>query len=150
MRKRTAMGILLAALLVVVLVVAACGGGGTTTTSAITGTTAGGTGASTGGGAATGEPIKLGLLMSLTGVSAAPCANVVNAVKLEVDAINAAGGVNGRPIELVVEDDKSDVTAATAAMTKLIQQDKVTAIMGPFPMWCAAPSAAIASKAEVP
>ena len=44
--------------------------------------------------------------------------------------INDAGGVNGRPIEVLIEDDATDEAKAVAAATKLIEQDKVIAILG--------------------
>ena len=53
-------------------------------------------------------------------------------LELEVDAFNAAGGANGRPVELDVMDDKSDTSTDVANFTKMITQDNVTAVIGPL------------------
>jgi branched-chain amino acid transport system substrate-binding protein len=76
------------------------------------------------------EPIKVGAVLSLTGSYAGIGASEKNALDLEVAKINAAGGINGRPIELVIADDGTDAAKAQAATTKLIDQDKVVAILG--------------------
>lgn len=135
-RRSTAVFTLLALLAAVALLAAACGGGETTTTAAPA-TTAGGTTETTAATGTTtepaGGPIKVGVIASLTGSAAAPVSSVMNGLKLEIDAINAAGGVNGRQIELLIEDDASALDKATAAATKLIQQDQVTVMVGPFP-----------------
>ena len=49
---------------------------------------------------------------------------------MEVKRINDAGGINGRPIEVIIEDDATDEAKAVAAASKLIEQDKVVAIIG--------------------
>jgi branched-chain amino acid transport system substrate-binding protein len=77
-----------------------------------------------------GEPIKVGAILSLTGNYAALGASEQNALKLEVDKINNAGGINGRKIELLIEDDGTDEAKAVSAAAKLIEQDKVVAILG--------------------
>jgi branched-chain amino acid transport system substrate-binding protein len=76
------------------------------------------------------EPIKIGAILSLTGSYAGLGAPEENAIKMEVERINAAGGVNGRPIQVVIEDDATDPKAAVAAVTKLIDKEKVVAIIG--------------------
>lgn len=144
----------IAALLVVVLLTVACGGGTTTTTVASNVTTTAPTG-STDGASSTdtslkGEPIKIGVLASLTGVAAGATGSIMNALQLEVDTTNAAGGIKGRQIELVTMDDKSDSAVAVADMTKLITQDKVTAVLGPLTTPAAAAVAPLAEKYEVP
>ena len=50
---------------------------------------------------ATGEPIKVGMVTSLTGASAAPGVSIQNGAKYQVEYINSNGGINGRPIELL-------------------------------------------------
>lgn len=81
-----------------------------------------------GGSAA--EPIKVGAVLSLTGTYAALGTSEQNALKLEVDRINAAGGVGGRKLDLIIEDDATDEAKAVAATTKLIEQDGVAALIG--------------------
>jgi branched-chain amino acid transport system substrate-binding protein len=76
------------------------------------------------------EPIKVGAVLSLTGSYAGLGASEKKALDLEVKKINEAGGINGRPIELVIADDGTDAAKAQAATTKLIDQDKVVAVLG--------------------
>jgi branched-chain amino acid transport system substrate-binding protein len=79
---------------------------------------------------ATQEPIKIGAIVSLTGTYAGLGEPEKNVLKLETDRINKAGGVNGRPIEVIIEDDATDEAKAVAAASKLIEQDNVVAIIG--------------------
>lgn len=81
-------------------------------------------------GVTSGEPIKIGAVLSLTGTYSALGAPEKNAIQLEVERINAAGGVEGRPIEVIIEDDATDEAKAVVAATKLIEQDGVVAILG--------------------
>ena len=64
--------------------------------------------------------------------------------------MNAAGGVNGRQLQLIIEDDGSVVNKATAAATKLIKQDNVTVLLGPFPPYELPAVRKIAEDAQVP
>lgn len=77
------------------------------------------------------EPVKLGVFFDLSG----PAANIGIPTKLVaemvVDKINKAGGVNGRPLQLVVGDTEGDPAKATTIAKKFIYQDKVAAIVGP-------------------
>jgi urea transport system substrate-binding protein len=76
------------------------------------------------------EPVKLGLLHSLTGTIAIAEASLVEAEKLAIDEINAAGGVLGRKIEAVVEDGASENAVFAEKARKLLERDKVAAIVG--------------------
>src|SRR5256714_8949122 len=76
------------------------------------------------------EPIKIGVTQPLTGAFAASGNYVVQGAKIAEDAINAEGGVLGRKIQLVVEDNKSNPTEAVATAEKLISKDKVPVMMG--------------------
>ena len=105
---------------------------------------------STTGTTPAGEPIKIGLLYSATGMAAAASSEVVDALKLELKLLNAAGGIDGRPLEFVMADDGSDAQKGVVAATKLIQDDKVTAILGPFAMFVSSPVGLLAEKAGVP
>ena len=85
-----------------------------------------------GGGTPTGLPIKIGAIFSVTGAAGAPLGTPEkNTAQMVVDLINAQGGIKGRPIELIVEDDQSDNTIAATAAKKLIETDKVVAVIGP-------------------
>ncbi len=78
------------------------------------------------------EPYKIGVLTTLTGPPAFVGNDIRDAAALEVERINAAGGIDGHPIELLVEDDGGDPSKAVTGLTKLIRQDKVLAVTGPF------------------
>ena len=82
------------------------------------------------GGIATAQTIKIGVNEPLTGAFAASGTYVVNGAKIAADEINAKGGILGRKIELVIEDNKSNPTEAAAVAEKLITSDKVPIIMG--------------------
>lgn len=82
------------------------------------------------GVAAAQETVKLGLLHSLSGTIAIAEASLVDAEKLAVEEINAAGGVLGRKIEVVVEDGASENPVFAEKARKLIERDKVAAIVG--------------------
>jgi branched-chain amino acid transport system substrate-binding protein len=127
----------------------ACGGS-TSTTAATEPTTGGSTTSSAASGPATGEPIKIGVLASLTGMAAPAFPAVQKGYQLEVDAFNAAGGVNGRPIQLIEVDDKSDAATAVSVATKLITQDKVVALLGGLNTPAALAVEPLAGKYEIP
>ncbi|WP_373870027.1 ABC transporter substrate-binding protein [Azorhizobium oxalatiphilum] len=76
------------------------------------------------------DPIKIGVNQPLTGAFAASGTYVVNGAKIAADEINAKGGVLGRKIELVIEDNKSNPTEAAAVAEKLITSDKVPVLLG--------------------
>jgi urea transport system substrate-binding protein len=76
------------------------------------------------------DPIKVGILHSLTGTIAIAEASVVDAEKLAIDEINAAGGVMGRKIEPIVEDGASDWPTFAEKARKLLEVDKVATIFG--------------------
>jgi branched-chain amino acid transport system substrate-binding protein len=76
------------------------------------------------------EPIKIGVTQPLTGAFAASGNYVAQGAKIAEEAINAQGGVLGRKIQLVIEDNKSNPTEAAASVEKLISRDKVPVLMG--------------------
>jgi len=79
-------------------------------------------------GEATGEEIKVGLYGTITGPNALAGEMLEKGGQLAVKEINAAGGINGRPLKLVVYDDKSSPEGALKAVTRLVDVDKVIAI----------------------
>lgn len=83
-------------------------------------------GSSSGGG----EPIKVGAILSLTGNYAGLGEPEKKALELKVKQINDAGGIAGRKIDLIIEDDGTDEAKAVSAAAKLIEQDGVAAILG--------------------
>lgn len=72
----------------------------------------------------------VGVSLGLTGVQAANAQRQIKAVELAADLINAKGGVHGKPIKLIVEDDQSKPELSVNKTLKLIDQDKVLAIVG--------------------
>ncbi|MGL5207095.1 MAG: ABC transporter substrate-binding protein [Acidaminococcaceae bacterium] len=78
-----------------------------------------------------GDTIKIGANIEMTGGSASFGKSAQNAIKLAIEAENAKGGVLGKKLELVVADNKSEAAEATNAMQKLVAQDKVVAVIGP-------------------
>jgi branched-chain amino acid transport system substrate-binding protein len=76
------------------------------------------------------ETIKIGVNEPMTGAFAASGTYVVNGAKIAADEINAKGGILGKQIELVIEDNKSNPTEAAAVAEKLITRDKVPVMMG--------------------
>ncbi|QJW96411.1 transporter substrate-binding protein [Frigoriglobus tundricola] len=77
-----------------------------------------------------GEPIKVGLLFSLHGTFADSGKSMYEATVFAIDEINAAGGVAGRPIEVVSEDPQSEDAEAVKLAEKLITRDRVSVIFG--------------------
>jgi branched-chain amino acid transport system substrate-binding protein len=75
-------------------------------------------------------PIKIGVIQPLSGPVAASGSYVRMGAEIARDWINARGGVNGRKVDLVIEDNKSDPKEAASAAEKLIVRDKVPAIIG--------------------
>lgn len=94
--------------------------------------------------------IKVGYIGSQTGVSAAPGKAALGGAQTAVAMINAKGGVMGRKIKLIVVDDGSDVPKGLAAVTQLIQQEKVDAIIGPWSDYIAPAARPLAEKSKVP
>jgi branched-chain amino acid transport system substrate-binding protein len=90
---------------------------------------------------AQGGPIKIGTLTPLTGAGGPYGPVMVKAAKAVVDQVNAAGGVLGRKVELVSEDDQTSPEAGVRAARKLIDVDKVSAILG---TWASAVTTAVA------
>jgi branched-chain amino acid transport system substrate-binding protein len=76
------------------------------------------------------DSIKIGVTQPLTGAFAASGNYVAQGARMAEDDVNKAGGVIGRKIQLIVEDNKSNPTEAVATAEKLIQKDKVPVMMG--------------------
>jgi branched-chain amino acid transport system substrate-binding protein len=77
------------------------------------------------------EPVRIGFLGGLTGRAADLAEGGRNGVQIAVDEINAAGGIHGRPVELIVRDDGQDPATAIAAANALIA-GRVEGIVGPM------------------
>src|SRR3954447_15844703 len=77
------------------------------------------------------EPIMIGYLPALTGPSSSTGIGINRGVQLAVQEINAAGGIDGRQIELIVRDTQSEPTKAVNGAAELIHAHKVSAVLGP-------------------
>ena len=77
------------------------------------------------------KPLKIGAIFSVTGPAAFLGDPEKKTVQMMVKQINDAGGVNGFPLEVIVEDDEGKEPKAVAAAEKLISKDMVLAVIGP-------------------
>jgi branched-chain amino acid transport system substrate-binding protein len=94
-------------------------------------TTACGNNSSTAGSAPSGDkPIKIGAVFSASGGASSLGKPEMDTLKMMVDQTNTEGGINGRKIDLIAYDDKSDQNEAVLDMKKLIEQDQVVAVIG--------------------
>lgn len=80
------------------------------------------------GGAARNVPIRIGSVSSLTGSARFPESSA--AVRAYFDSVNASGGIRGRQLELIVEDDKGDAAEARNAARRLVDEQGVLAMVG--------------------
>ena len=94
--------------------------------------------------------IKIGLNYELSGDVATYGQDSVQGAKMAVEAVNAAGGVKGKQVELVQYDTKSEPAEATTLATKLMTQDKVLAIIGPATSGSFKATIPVANKNKVP
>jgi branched-chain amino acid transport system substrate-binding protein len=101
------------------------------------------------GGAAE-EPIRVGHFASLTGDTATFGQSTDQGIRMAVDEINAGGGVLGRPLEVISEDDRSITEEARTAAQKLLQRDRVVALLGEVASARSLAAAPEAQRARVP
>lgn len=80
--------------------------------------------------AAPANDIKIGANIELTGGQATFGQSSLNGIKMAIKEVNAAGGVIGKQLTLFTADNKSEPSESTNAITKLITQDKVVAVLG--------------------
>src|SRR5215468_4241220 len=76
------------------------------------------------------KPYKVGTLQPLSGTAASGGKTALVGVQMAVDRINASGGINGRPVELIVADDESKPDVGRRKTEKLVEEDKVDAHVG--------------------
>ncbi len=122
-----------------VLLIAACGGGTATPSGPATGTAA-----------APKPDIKIGLATAKSGAANFYNPQQSNGALLAVEQINAAGGIAGAKLQLIVEDDGSVRDQGITAFKKFIEQDKVVAILGPTLSAVAAGAHPVAQAGGVP
>lgn len=90
--------------------------------------------------AQSGEPIKIGFSMALTGGLAPNGKSALLGMKIWEDTINKKGGLLGRPVKLVYYDDQTNPSTVPGIYTKLIDVDKVDLVIGPYATNMAAPA----------
>lgn len=95
-------------------------------------------------------PIRIGASMSLTGRYDRTGKEVMNAYQLWAEQINATGGVLGRRVEFVVYDDTSEPDVARNLYEKLITEDKVDLILGPYSSPVTIPASTVTEKYGYP
>ena len=128
------------------LTATACG-----STASSTASTAGSTAAGTVESSSVEGASNLGLICPLSGSSAVSGQIMQNATKMAVDEINAAGGINGTiPINLVAVDDEGVPATSVTAMQKLVEQDKVNAVIGAQASSCTLANMEITKAAKIP
>lgn len=96
------------------------------------------------------DPVKIGVILPFTGGSSIASSEIWNGITLALEEANGAGGVLGRKIELVKEDDESVPTKGVTAAQKLITRDKVVALLGTYNSAVALPASDVARKAKIP
>jgi branched-chain amino acid transport system substrate-binding protein len=95
-------------------------------------------------------PYKIGAILPLTGYLSWFGEYMKKGAELRAELINKAGGVNGRPLQLIMYDDQSTPEAATRATQRLISSDGVIAVMGTGTATISGAVSSVANKAKVP
>ncbi|MGM9950217.1 MAG: ABC transporter substrate-binding protein [Lysinibacillus sp.] len=88
-------------------------------------------GSSNGGSGSSGDTIKIGANLELSGAVASYGSSINDGAKLAIEEINADGGINGKKIEYVAVDNKSDNAEAVTAAIRLAEKEKVVAMLAP-------------------
>lgn len=98
----------------------------------------------------TGDTIKVGVYGDLTGQTSSFGQSTKNGIELAVEEINKGGGINGKQIQLVIEDDQGRPEQAKTVVSKLINQDKVVAVLGEVASTNSLAAAPVAQEAKIP
>lgn len=109
-----------------------------------------GNGDSGNGNSAEGDTIKIGANLELSGAVASYGSSILDGAELAVKEINDAGGIDGKKIELISADNRSENAEATTAALKLIEQDKVVAMLAPATSGNSVATVEIAAENKVP
>jgi len=96
------------------------------------------------------KEILIGGLVTISGPGGSSDTSSPHGFELAFAECNAAGGIHGRPVKLVVANDRADNLACTQAVQKLIAKDKVVAVLGPAMSWLAQSGARVCQQAKVP
>ena len=109
----------------------------------------GDTTATDGGGDASGEPIRIGASLPLTGDFAEPGEAARRGYEVWMEMVNDGGGLLGRPVEMVIKDDQSDQNLVVTDYNALIDQDQVDLLLGTFSSLLNIPASAVAERAQM-
>ncbi|MEG0912061.1 MAG: ABC transporter substrate-binding protein [Oscillospiraceae bacterium] len=96
------------------------------------------------------ETVKLGFIGPLSGPASQYGEGCKNGVDMYINELNAKGGINGKQVELIAYDDKSEATESTSAYSRLVDEDGVVAIFGPVTTNPAEAVAALAAEDGFP
>lgn len=96
------------------------------------------------------EPYKVGAVFAVTGTASFLGEPEKKTAEMIAEEINAQGGINGHPLQLIIYDDESDATKSTLAVKKLIKTDQVPVIIGPTQSDASLAVAPIAEESQVP
>jgi branched-chain amino acid transport system substrate-binding protein len=97
-----------------------------------------------------GSTIKIGVYADLTGQTSAFGQSTKNGAELAVEEINSAGGVGGKKLEIVIEDDQGRPEQAKTVVSKLVNQDKVQVLLGEATSTNSLAAAPVAQEAHIP
>src|SRR3954469_12984098 len=101
-------------------------------------------------GATQAGPIRIGASISLTGKDARTGKELQQGYKLWEEQVNAKGGVLGRKVEFVIYDDQSEPETSAKLYEKLISEDKVDLIIGPYSSPTTIPASTVTEKHHYP
>jgi branched-chain amino acid transport system substrate-binding protein len=96
------------------------------------------------------EPIKVGVTVSLSGRFAAPGSEQLQGIQMWAHDLNARGALLGRPVEIVYYDDKSDAETSEALYERLVSEDKVDLLLGPYSSGLTLAASRVAEKHHFP
>jgi len=96
------------------------------------------------------EPVRVGVFLDMSGETSLFGVSTFNGIKMAVSEINASGGVNGRKLEIFIEDDKGRPDKAKEAVEKLIDKHKAHIIIGEVTSTNSLAGARVAQEARVP
>ncbi|MCR4607832.1 MAG: ABC transporter substrate-binding protein [Oscillospiraceae bacterium] len=149
--KKTSRIIAILAMLAILFTMAACGSEPAAASSSAGSSSASSSSSSASAPAATeADTYKIAVALALTGGSAEQGNEVRNAVKLAIDDVNAAGGINGKMVELVDYDDQADPKQAATVANAIAADESILAVVGHTNSSCTLAGAAIYNPAGIP
>ncbi len=102
------------------------------------------------GAQGTNDPVRLGVMLPLTGPAALAGSSILEGIRFAADEANAKGGVNGRKVQLFIENDEGSSTKGVTAVRKLVESDRVVAISGTYVSAVALAASKVAREFKVP